>query len=133
MNADSGAWHSLGALVESGGVRFRIWAPRAASLELVIERNGAQRRALPRHVENGCWEHFEPGAAVGDRYGYLVDGSGPFPDPCSRRQPDGVHGLSQVFDYGAFHWEATEWTPPPFEHLVFYELHVGTFTRGGTF
>ena len=134
MNGESEAWRpSLGALVEEGGVRFRIWAPKPSTLELVVERDGVRRRMHPRPVEDGYWEHFEPGGRVGDRYGYLVDGSGPFPDPCSRRQPDGVHGLSEVVDLESFRWTDANWTTAPFEDLIIYEMHVGTFTSGGSF
>lgn len=134
MNAGSDAWQlSLGALVEREGARFRLWAPKASMLELVVEHGEARRRVRPVRIEEGYWEHFEPGAAPGDRYGYVVDGAGPFPDPCSRSQPDGVHGLSELLETQAFQWRAENWTPPPFEDLVIYELHVGTFTSGGTF
>ena len=44
-----------------------------------------------------------------------------------------MHGLSELLETQAFQWRAENWTPPPFEDLVIYELHVGTFTSGGTF
>ena len=134
MNAAPVRWDiSLGALVEDGGVRFRIWAPKASMLELVIERGGVPRHMRPLQREGGYWEHFEAGAAAGDRYGYVVDGTGPFPDPCSGSQPEGVHALSEVYDPAAFHWKDSAWTPPPLDDLVIYEMHVGTFTAGGLF
>ena len=134
MTVDTTTWPlTLGALLEFGGVRFRVWAPAAQSLELVLERSHTQETRTPVRLADGHWEHFEPEATGGDRYGYIVDGKGPFPDPCSRRQPDGVHGLSEIVDLEVFHWNDVGWTPPAFDELVIYELHVGTFTRGGTF
>jgi maltooligosyltrehalose trehalohydrolase len=71
--------------------------------------------------------------APGTRYAYLLDGEGPYPDPASRFQPEGVHGPSQVVDPGAFDWSDRSWRGVPLERTVVYELHVGTFTPAGTF
>jgi maltooligosyltrehalose trehalohydrolase len=70
---------------------------------------------------------------AGSRYGYLLDGEGPFPDPASRFQPDGVHGASMIVDPAAFAWTDGGWSGVPLTDLVIYELHVGTFTSAGTF
>jgi maltooligosyltrehalose trehalohydrolase len=72
-------------------------------------------------------------ARPGALYRYLVDGRGPFPDPASRFQPEGVHGPSQVIDPFAFRWTDEPWRGVPLRDVVFYELHVGTFTSEGTF
>lgn len=69
----------------------------------------------------------------GVRYGFRLDRGRTLPDPASRSQPDGVDGLSQALAPERFSWSDRAWTPPPFERLVFYELHVGTFSRDGTF
>jgi maltooligosyltrehalose trehalohydrolase len=74
-----------------------------------------------------------PEARVGDRYRYLLDGKGPFPDPASRFQPDGVHGPSEVVDATLFKWTDSNWTGISLDELVIYELHIGTFTPAGTF
>ena len=55
------------------------------------------------------------------------------PDPASRRNPQGVHGPSEVVDPEAFEWTDEDWRPPPWQEAVIYELHVGTFTPEGTF
>jgi maltooligosyltrehalose trehalohydrolase len=47
-------------------------------------------------------------------------------------QPQGVHGLSRVYDQGAFAWTDGGFRPPPLSSAVVYELHVGTFTPGAT-
>ena len=74
-----------------------------------------------------------PGASRGIRYRYRIDGKGPFPDPASRFQPDGVHGPSEVIDPAPFRWTDADWKGPVPATLVIYELHVGTFTKAGTF
>jgi maltooligosyltrehalose trehalohydrolase len=55
------------------------------------------------------------------------------PDPASRRQPDGVHGPSELVDLRHFEWTDREWKGLQLAESVFYELHVGTFTNEGTF
>ncbi|NNN07444.1 MAG: malto-oligosyltrehalose trehalohydrolase [Elusimicrobia bacterium] len=125
---------SLGACVRPDGVSFRVWAPRAQALEVVLERGGRPltARALERG-RDGCFEALVPEAAAGDEYRYRVDGKGPFPDPASRFQPAGVHGPSLVVDPAAFRWTDADWKGVPFGELTFYELHLGTFTLEGTF
>jgi maltooligosyltrehalose trehalohydrolase len=70
---------------------------------------------------------------AGDRYHFLLDGQGPFADPASRAQPEGVHGPSQVIDLQAYRWGDATHRPRPFWQHVISEVHIGTFTPGGTF
>ncbi|MGQ0644130.1 MAG: malto-oligosyltrehalose trehalohydrolase [Elusimicrobiota bacterium] len=122
---------SLGARPEAAGARFRVWAPEAARVEAVFEDG---RPDLPLEKdEEGYFQGLAPGLKAGGLYRYRVDGQGPFPDPASRFQPQGVHGPSRVEDPDLFNWTDEEWRGLPFEALVFYELHVGTFTPKGTF
>src|SRR4051794_18371929 len=129
------AWSpSLGAWPEGDGTRFRVWAPKAKTIEVVVERPGRELLVAP--LVRGPDDHFSghvPGVGAGDRYRYRVDGRGPFPDPASRFQPEGVHGPSQVVDPGRFDWTDQGWRGITPETLVVYELHVGTFSPEGTF
>ncbi len=81
----------------------------------------------------GYWEIELEGIPADQRYLYRLDGREARPDPASAFQPEGVHGPSQVVPHGLFRWEDTGWRGLPWEDLVFYELHVGTFTPTGTF
>ncbi|HET8629140.1 MAG TPA: malto-oligosyltrehalose trehalohydrolase [Thermomicrobiales bacterium] len=124
---------TLGAIVWPDGTAFRVWAPRPATVELVLRDGGGERVVRPRR-EGEYWTAFVAGVGDGARYGYRLDGAGPFPDPCSRAQPDGVHGLSEVVDPGRFQWRHdADWCPPAAADLAIYECHVGTLTPGGTF
>jgi maltooligosyltrehalose trehalohydrolase len=76
---------------------------------------------------------FVAGVRAGQRYRYRLDGEGPFPDPASRFQPEGVHGPSEVVDPTRFRWSDARWRGLAPDHLVVYELHVGTFSPAGTF
>jgi maltooligosyltrehalose trehalohydrolase len=74
-----------------------------------------------------------PNAGAGARYLFAPDDGEAFPDPASNYQPEGVGGPSEVVDHNAFSWSDGGWRGLPFEELVFYEVHVGAFTPGGTF
>jgi maltooligosyltrehalose trehalohydrolase len=119
----------LGAApLDRDAVEFRVWAPNAGSLAV---RTGAAEHELVE-TEDGAWEGELP-ARAGDDYLYVLDGSAAWPDPCSRFQPDGIGGPSRVVDLGAFEWTDGAWAGLRLEELVLYELHLGTFTREGTF
>ncbi|HLT46211.1 MAG TPA: hypothetical protein VK002_03205, partial [Rubricoccaceae bacterium] len=121
----------FGALPEGGGTRFRVWAPKAARVDLVLE---GEDRTLPLEAAgNGTFERFVEGVGAGMRYRYRLDGGDALPDPASRFQPEGVHGPSEVVDPAAYDWTDDGWQPPTRRDLVFYELHVGAFTPEGTF
>ena len=94
--------------------------------------NEGQPRTLTRD-SSGYWSGTFQDVHAGDLYAYRLDGGAPMPDPASRYQPYGVHGPSQVIDPSAFRWSDDRFDPPTAERLVFYELHVGTFTPEGTF
>jgi maltooligosyltrehalose trehalohydrolase len=65
-------------------------------------------------------------------YAYKIDGSGPYPDPASRFQPEGVHGRSQLWQ-DEFEWHDQNWQAPALKDAIIYEVHTGTFTPEGTF
>jgi maltooligosyltrehalose trehalohydrolase len=127
----SGWKPSLGSWPEPGGVRFRVWAPERERVDLVLEGPEAAPE-LVRDSE-GYWGAFVPGLPAGTLYRYRLDGEGPFPDPASRFQPQGVHGPSCVVDPGAYAWTDRGGKGVGMDELVVYELHVGTFTPEGTF
>jgi maltooligosyltrehalose trehalohydrolase len=118
----------LGAnVVDDGLVEFRAWAPTPARVavhvggaehELGDEGHGVRAARVP--------------AAAGDDYWFVLDGRRQ-PDPASRHQPEGLRGPSRVVDPAAFEWTDPRFRAAPLRDAVLYELHVGTFTREGTF
>ncbi len=114
--------------------RFRVWAPFKSSVELILIENTGSHSAHSMHASE--WGYFEltvPQLSNGSRYAYRMDNGPLRPDPCSIWQPEGVHLPSAVYDAAAFSWTDDNWQPIPQCDLVFYELHVGTFTDEGTF
>jgi maltooligosyltrehalose trehalohydrolase len=118
---------------EGGGTRFRVWAPKVETVAVHIVSGKAAGTISLQQEEKGYFSGTVAGVVDGDRYFYRP-GAGPHrPDPASRYQPDGVHEASQVVDPGLFSWQDDGWSGIPLEQYVIYELHVGTFTREGTF
>ncbi|MFI1356629.1 malto-oligosyltrehalose trehalohydrolase [Streptomyces sp. NPDC020898] len=109
-------------------MRFEVWAPQASRVTLQCDGG---TRALERDPERTGWWSGEAEARDGSRYGFAVDDGPVLPDPRSRRQPDGPDGLSAVVDHGRHVWQ-TEWAGRALPGAVLYELHVGTYTPGGT-
>ena len=125
---------SLGAWPGPDGIHFRVWAPDRTSVELVLtSQNAPSVRTVLSPAADGMFTGVVSGAVPGTRYQYLLDGDGPYPDPASRFQPEGVHGPSAIVDPRVFRWSDEGWRGIPLSATILYELHVGTFTPEGTF
>lgn len=109
-------------------MNLRVWAPHARRVEAEI---AGTRRAM-QSLTGGWWQ-LETAITDGMDYAFLLDGEGPFPDPRSPWQPEGVHGPSRRVDHGCFAWSDTGWQAPPLASAVIQEVHIGTFTPEGTF
>ncbi len=120
----------LGALAQAGGgCRFLVWAPRTDRLEVYLP--GRDLAYAMRPEPDGYFSLELPGLPPGTRYFYQFPDGRRRPDPASRRQPEGVHGASEVIAVPSLP-EFGGWHGLPREALVFYELHVGAFTPEGT-
>jgi len=118
----------IGAEPTSGGVHFRVWAPKRKKVEVVLDSGAVE---LVRE-ESGYHSGVAPGVSDGAHYRFRLDGEGPFPDPASRFQPEGPHGASEVVDPARFQWSDRDWRGIRLEGQVIYEMHIGTFTPEGT-
>ncbi|MFN8051543.1 MAG: malto-oligosyltrehalose trehalohydrolase [Acidimicrobiales bacterium] len=110
-------------------VPLDVWAPAAERVELALN----DERVPMSAVGGGWWRADVEAVATGDRYGFAVDVGPVRPDSRSPSQPDGIDGLSEVVDHGAFVWTDATWRGMPLAGAVLYELHVGTFTEAWTF
>ncbi|HVS53347.1 MAG TPA: malto-oligosyltrehalose trehalohydrolase [Opitutaceae bacterium] len=115
-----------------GGVHFRVWAPRSptVAVELLGEKNDAPRTVSLAAESGGYFSGLVEAARTGTRYKFKLE-RGSFPDPASRFQPDGPLAASQVVE-NTFAWTDAGWRGRRIEELVIYELHLGSFTREGT-
>lgn len=114
-----------------GKTRFGLWAPKRRQVEVLVTSPYEKAVPLVRGDDGtflGVVENVPPGA----RYLYRLDGTVTIPDPASLSQPTGVSGPSEVVDTG-FEWKSPYWLGLPLSETVLYELHIGTFTKAGTF
>ncbi|SIN92689.1 maltooligosyl trehalose hydrolase [Singulisphaera sp. GP187] len=112
---------------------WRVWAPKADRVELVLGLGSDAQRFPMESIGRGFFECVTAHIETGVRYAYRLDGGPPLPDPGSRSQPDGVNAASAVWYPETFRWNEGAWGGVDRSRLVVYELHVGTFTPEGTF
>lgn len=123
-------------LIGEGQTHFRVWAPKAERLEVVLEsspENEAERTFHPLEPEPGGYFSGAIEADAGAFYRFRVNGAETFhPDPASRFQPQGPHRSSCIVDPSQFNWTDQGWKGVRMPGQVIYEMHIGTFTREGT-
>jgi maltooligosyltrehalose trehalohydrolase len=127
--------YPIGAeLIGENQTHFRIWAPKARQLDVVFtDAAETNSRFYPLAAESGGYFSGAANAGPGTRYRFRVNEAENFyPDPASRFQPDGPHGPSCVVDPRRFRWSDAEWPGLKLRGQIFYEMHIGTFTREGT-
>lgn len=132
VNAPAAELQHIGSeILSDGRCAFRVWAPAANEVFVDVYHPEPQTLSLERSA-GGYWQGLFEGLPAGTRYCYSIDGRILHPDPASRSQPDGVHAASEVISHH-FPWTDSGWHGRAVEEYVLYELHVGTFTREGTF
>ena len=100
---------------------FRLWAPGCDAVFLEIE--GQPPLAMARTRDG--WFETVAYCGAGARYRYRVAPELAVPDPCSRFQPEDVHGPSEVIDPEAYRWQNAHWMGRPWHETVICELHAG--------
>ena len=123
------------SLQAGGGAVFRLWAPAAQHADVALFPSAGGTKPLIHPAEcdaQGWWECTVEDAEAGSLYQWRIDGELLVPDPASRQNPYGVFSPSAVVDPLQFEWDGG-WRGRPWNEVVLYELHVGAFTREGTF
>ncbi|WP_108519023.1 malto-oligosyltrehalose trehalohydrolase [Bradyrhizobium algeriense] len=118
----------FGPCLANYGTRFRLWAPAAKRVDVMLEQPHAMKRG-----EDGWFTADIAGVKAGARYKFRIDDEIDVPDPASAFQPDDVFGPSEVIDHQAYPWQAAGWRGRPWQEAVIVETHVGTFTREGSY
>lgn len=119
--------HYLG----NGQCEFTVWSPTLDSVAVEILTPQKQLIALKPQAE-GYWQAKVNDVYPDTLYRYVLNQEAAFADPASQYQPQGVHGPSQIVDHH-FEWSDGKWNGVSLESMIFYEIHVGTFTPEGTF
>ena len=122
----------FGAVLVEGGVRFRLWAPAARSVSLLIFAGGPPKSLPMSAQDEGWYELITNEASAGTRYKFKINDEFEVPDPAARANED-IEGASVVMDPLKYEWVNEHWRGRPWHEAVIYELHVGTFTPEGTF
>lgn len=118
------------SLTGTGGV-FRLWAPAARRVSLRLVASGHDFAMTS--VGDGWFAQTVPGIGAGALYQFVIDGGRVVPDPASRFQPQDVNGPSELVAPASFEWPDSTWRGRPWHEAVIYELHLGTFTREGSY
>jgi maltooligosyltrehalose trehalohydrolase len=122
----------FGARLTADGASFRLWAPAAKRVDLLLEKASEKYRPL-RRGENGWFSSDVSGVRAGAHYKFRIDDEIDVPDPASAFQPADVSGPSEVIDHAAYRWRASDWRGRPWQEAIVIETHVGTFTPEGTY
>jgi len=124
----------IGAHYISGeNCEFVVWAPFLKRVEIKIV--SPREKTIPMAKDaRGYWRAILANIPSDTKYFYnRLEDERDRPDPASQFQPEGVHGPSQIVDHDSFQWEDADWNGIVLPNMVMYELHIGTFTRDGTF
>ncbi|MCH9625458.1 MAG: Malto-oligosyltrehalose trehalohydrolase [Chlamydiales bacterium] len=115
---------------KNGTTTFKVWAPHHYAISLQI----LGKPILPMHRDaNGYFTIEANEIYPGERYTYVLENGLQYPDPVSRSLPEGVHGPSEIVDPNSYVFYDTTWKGLNLRDLIFYEIHVGTFSSHRTF
>jgi maltooligosyltrehalose trehalohydrolase len=110
---------------------FCVWAPEKKTISLHIVHPEEMHIDMQKSSE-GYFESVVPNLPAEAKYFFRIENED-LADPASYFQPDGVFGPSQIVNHAAFQWTDTHWQGIQLRDMIFYEVHVGTFTPSGTF
>ena len=130
MPAATSARPGMGSILFSGGVAFRVWAPFASEVFAAGTFNQWSPTANPFASEgNGYWSVEVPGAKVGDEYQFVIrNGTQPLIWHKNPYASEVVNSSGNAVIHDPdFDWTGDNFVMPPWNELVIYEMHVGTF------
>lgn len=126
----------MGANLIADGATFRVWAPNAEHVYVVLN-GGAnyQPKAsdeLVKHPATGYWTGFLSGVSDGTKYRYFIMGEKEFGlkrDPWARElelygYPDCECIVRGPNSYPCY---SMDYVPPAFNDLIVYQFHFGVF------
>ena len=108
--------------------RFQLWAPDVDCVR--VELRG---RLYPmEQLGNGWFSVSIDGVSAGERYWFVLPDGTRVADPASHVQPEGPLAPSSILD-PSYRWQNPEWKGRAWHEAIVYELHIGTFTKEGTY
>lgn len=112
--------------------RFAVWAPLHERMTLHLVYPVEQKLAMEKQ-NDGYFVLDVKDVDSSCRYFFMPNDEHDYPDPASNFQPEGVHGPSQLINHNGYEWKDIQWKGLPFKDLIIYEVHIGTFSKEGTF
>lgn len=122
----------LGVFYTNKTTVFTVWAPLKKTMFLHII-SPEERTVEMSKDSKGYFKVEVKDAKPGWRYYYRPNNEKDVADVASHFQPEDTLGPSEIIDHAAFQWNDANWKGVPLQDMVFYEIHVGTFTNEGTF
>jgi 1,4-alpha-glucan branching enzyme len=122
----------MGATPYQGGTTFRVWAPFADQVSVAGDFNDWSTDYNRLFSENnGYWSADVPGAGVGKQYKYVISNAGRPPlwrnDPYARSITQKSGNMNSLIAASDETYSTPNYTMPPWNDLVIYELHIGSF------
>ena len=119
----------MGAIPYENGTTFRVWAPFASSVCVAGTFNGWSTSTHQLAGEgHGYWSLDVAGAKPGHEYKYVITNGSHRAwriDPYAKDVTNSVG--NSVIVGSSFDWSGSLFHMPPWNELVIYEMHVGTF------
>ncbi len=116
----------IGATPATGGTVFKVWAPSRSTCHVRGDFNNWSL-ADPLLKVGEHFVGFAANALPGQEYKFFFNNN-KWNTDARARQVNPIDNLNSVIiDPFAYPWGDADFTPPPFEELVIYEMHVGTF------
>lgn len=123
----------IGAIPYTGtpsGVTFRVWAPNADSVAVAGSFNGWSQTAHPLTAEgNGYWSRDIAFVNPGLQYKYVIKKgtTTAWKNDARARRLVNSTGNSIIYQPTIYQWQTEPFQSAPWNELVTYEMHVGTF------
>jgi len=126
LDYDTVSHAPIGATLTSQGAAFKVWAPTASSASVRGQFNSWGQ--TPLQTDGNYWWGHASGAQDYHNYKFYFSGTSWQQDARFRTYNPNDNSNSIIRDPLAYEWNDQGFTPPAFEDMVIYELHVGTFS-----
>lgn len=139
MRAPSPVNDGMGSLLTASGCRFRVWAPNASRVQVVLDNIGNPPGFdLGAEPGTGNWSADEVNIPAGTKYQYIITNQGgpnnnnaqPWYRTDARAQQvesSAATSMGYVIDPGIITRQQPAFTTPAFGDFLIYQLHIGSY------
>lgn len=139
MRAPAPENDGMGSLPTGQGCRFRVWAPNARRVQLVMNAiNNPPAGDLGAEPGTGNWSADQVNAPPGTKYQYVITNQGGPNNDNSQLwyrtdaralqvESSAATSMGYVVDPALFTAARQPFTTPAFENFLIYQLHIGSY------